>query len=443
MRLPSHLAWLMRKEWRALTAAKSWWCLLVLMGPLVGVAFIAAARTYVELSVYGTTGGAGEIFSPLIGVWAPTFSACELAAAFLLPFVTIAVVASDRQSGALKLELQRPLSPAFHIAAKTLVLIGGWAIATLVPLSAVMLWRLSGGAVHGPELAAVIGGHLLNGALTIALASAAASIADHPATAAIATLAVTVGTWVISFVGAIHGGIWERASTFTPAAMIAEFQHGLIRLDLILSALVLVLTGLGLAGVWTRMGRASRRIGQSAGVVIVSLIALSATATIRGSWDVSENRLNSFSRADERALSRISEPLVITAYLAPEDPRRVDLERNVISKLRRTLRDIQVIYHSETTSGLFEQQSGRYGEIHYRLGSRESAHRATTVEGVLEAIYSLAGQAAELELDEEDDETVFRGHPLTHQPIGARLTFYGGWPAVALLAALRSRRRGS
>ena len=89
------------------------------MGPLVGVSFISAVRTYAEASgSNGTTAGVGEAFSPLIGIWAPTFSACELAAAFLLPFVAIRLVAGDRQSGALKLELQHPMSTFARIAAQ-------------------------------------------------------------------------------------------------------------------------------------------------------------------------------------------------------------------------------------------------------------------------------------------------------------------------------------
>ena len=72
---------------------------------LIGVSFITAVRTYAELSgLNGTAAGVGEAFSPLIGIWAPTFSACELAAAFLLPFVGIRLVGGDRQDGTLKLE---------------------------------------------------------------------------------------------------------------------------------------------------------------------------------------------------------------------------------------------------------------------------------------------------------------------------------------------------
>src|SRR5262245_66364969 len=94
--------WLLRKEWRELVASRAWWVLLLLMGPLVGVSFISAVRTYAEASGLNGTAvgqGVGEAFSPLVGVWAPTFSACELAAAFMLPFVGIRLVSGDRQSG--------------------------------------------------------------------------------------------------------------------------------------------------------------------------------------------------------------------------------------------------------------------------------------------------------------------------------------------------------
>ena len=103
--------WLFAKEWRELMASRAWWVMLLVIGPLVGMSFISAVTAYGELSgVNGTAAGVGEAFSPLIGIWAPTFSACELAAAFLLPFVAIRLVSGDRQSGALKIEMQHPLS---------------------------------------------------------------------------------------------------------------------------------------------------------------------------------------------------------------------------------------------------------------------------------------------------------------------------------------------
>src|SRR4051794_6506570 len=148
------------------------------MGPLVGASFISAVRTYAEVSgLNGTAAGVGEALSPLIGVWAPTFSACELAAVFLLPFVAIRLVGGDRQNGALKLELQQGMSAFSLISAKTIIAFAGWLIAMLPPLSAIPLWRSYGGSVYPPEVATLVAGHLLNAGLTIALAATMASAA--------------------------------------------------------------------------------------------------------------------------------------------------------------------------------------------------------------------------------------------------------------------------
>ncbi|MBX7184686.1 MAG: ABC transporter permease, partial [Vicinamibacteria bacterium] len=75
--------WLLEKEWRELLSSRAFWVMLFLTGPLVGVSFISAVNTYAELSgLNGTAAGVGEAFSPLIGIWGPTFSAYEIVAAF-------------------------------------------------------------------------------------------------------------------------------------------------------------------------------------------------------------------------------------------------------------------------------------------------------------------------------------------------------------------------
>ena len=252
--------WLLAKEWRELLVSRAWWVLLIGMGPLVGVSFISAVHTYAEISgLGGTAAGVGEALSPLIGVWAPTFSACELAAVFLLPFVAIRLVGGDRQSGALELEMQQGMPAGVRIAAKAIVALAGWLIAMLPPLSAIVLWKSYGGTAYAPELAVLVGGHILNAGLTLALGAAMASIAEHPSTAAILTLGVTVGTWIVNFFGAVQGGWWERAAGYTPAAIVAEFQHGLVRLDTVLTMAVLILAGFGIAAVWMRLGVQVRR----------------------------------------------------------------------------------------------------------------------------------------------------------------------------------------
>jgi hypothetical protein len=430
--------WLLHKEWRELMAARSWWVMLALIGPLVGMSFISAVRTYGELSGVNGTAGVGEAFAPLVGVWAPTFSACELAAAFLLPFVAIRLVSGDRQSGALKLELQHPMPAILRTAAKALILLGAWLIASAPPLIAIALWKAYGGTTYWPELAAVSAGHLLNAGLTVALACAAASLTEHPSTAAILTLSVTVGTWVLNFAAAVHGGLWDRAAAYTPTTMVGRFQHGLVRLDAVLVGCTLIAAGCGLGAIWMRLGASiTRRTRESLvlATLTAAIVFLSAQAT--ASWDLSEARANSFSRPDEALLARLGGPLEIEVHLAPEDPRRVDLEQRGLSKLRRVRPDVRVSYQAMTSTGLFEQANPHYGEVWYRLHGKSVVTRAVTPESVLESIYEAAGVTAPA----TNEEDVFRGHPLAARPSGAAAVFYGVWPAAVAVAALSRRRR--
>jgi len=424
--------WLLEKECRELIASRAWWVLLLLMGPLVGMSFISSVRTYADVSA-----GVGEALSPLIGVWAPTFSACELAAVFLLPFVAIRLVAGDRESGALKLELQQRMGSFTRVAAKAIVLLAGWLVAMLPPLSAILLWKSYGGNVYPPELITLIFGHVLNAGLTIGLAAAMASLTEHHSTAAILTLSATIGTWIVSFAGSVQGGWWERASGYTPAAMVAEFQHGLVQLDVVFIAIAFTLTGLALAAVWMRLGVSiKQRSYESLGIAVLAAGAIFACSFLSPNWDFSESRGNSFPEPDEHALRQIHAPLLIEVHLAPEDPRRTDLENHALSKLRRIMPHLQVRYIAATSIGLFEQTSAGYGEIWYQLGDRKTMTRATTAESALEAIYSVAQITPPVESDE-----VFRGHPLAAPTTGASILFYLVWPVLFLSIGILARKR--
>jgi hypothetical protein len=243
---------------------------------------------------------------------------------------------------------------------------------------------------------------------------------------------------MLSFFAAVQGGWWERAAAYTPSAMVGEFQHGLVNAPTVLVAVVLIAAGLAIAAVWMRLGVAVRRRAlESAGVLALAAAAILVCTLVRASWDLSENRGNSFPEADERVLRQIRGPLRIDVHLAPEDPRRIDLDRRALSKLRRVMPDLHIGYESATSIGIFEQTRAGYGEIWYSLGSKKTMSRATTAEAVLESIYEVAGIAP----PKEEEEAVFRGHPLAARPTGAALLFYGGWPVLVLGAAILARRR--
>jgi hypothetical protein len=187
------------------------------------------------------------------------------------------------------------------------------------------------------------------------------------------TLTVTVGTWLINFAAAVNGGWWERAAQFTPTAMVAEFQRGLLRADITLAALTLIVAGLALAAVWLRIGAiAAGPNARFVLVVAIAALAVAGAARVRASWDVSESRSNSFSLADEAAMRTIHGGLRVRAHFAPEDPRRSDLEYRGLRKLRRAVPHADIEYVSATSTGLFEQSNDQYGEVWYELDGRRS-----------------------------------------------------------------------
>src|SRR5439155_11333938 len=156
---------------------------------------------------------------------------------------------------------------------KAFVLGIGWLLAGIPIILAGVLRLRSASTLHWPEIGSLTLGHVLNAGLVIALAAAAASLAEHPSTAAILVLAVTVGTWVLGFVAAFSGGLWEQIASFTPSEMLQAFRRGLVRLNIVLAALVLIAGSLVLAAVWTRLGVAVRRkLAESVAVVSVTAI---------------------------------------------------------------------------------------------------------------------------------------------------------------------------
>jgi ABC-2 type transport system permease protein len=432
---------LFSKEWRELTVARAYWLLLLAVGPLTGHGFINAVNLYAEASGAGGAPAAlPQGLTPLDGILAPTFSAYDLAVTLLFPFVAIRLIATEKESGALKLGLQLPFSVGEMIAAKLLALLAGWMVAWLPGLIAVAMWKAYGGHLYAPEILNMMLGHWLRMLLGAGVALAAAALAENAASAAIVTLAFTIGTWALDFIAAGRGGWLAEVAAYTPAAALRVFERGLLRLSVVIVMLALALAGLTIAAIWLHTGgKLSAKLLRSAALLGLIAVAVWLGSLSRASWDASENRRNSFSRADEAALRQIREPMRITIYLAAEDPRLMDYERGVLNKLRRILPRLEVDYAAQSRTGLFEGAEERYGEIWYELGGRKVMNRSTTEPIVVEQLYQLAGIPAPA----DSDEPVFPGYPLAAHPKGASLVFYALWPfsVISVWGLTRHRRR--
>jgi len=427
---------LVRKEVAELAASRAFWLLLLIVGLLTGQSFITAMNAYAEAS--GIGGGPAALsqgLSPLDGILTPTLGAYDLAITLLLPFVVIRLIASEKTSDALKLMLQWPASIERQIAAKVVALIGAWVVSLVPFFIALALWCGYGGHLHAAEVLNLIAGYTLRFLLTAAIAMAAASLMSGAANAAIVVLAFTIGTWALDFIAAGRGGILQTLASFTPTAALRGFERGLLRVDVVLVMLILSIFGFSLAANWLHLGRTfkARLAGTAVLLILASLATVNVLMLVRTSFDVSENRRNSFSVSDERALSSINDELKITVFLSSEDPRMMDFENNVLLKLRRSMPGVSVIYPLAGRSGLFENDA-RYGTIEYHLGTKSAMSRSTTEEIVLDTIYDLAGVRAPAR-----EAPAYPGYPLAKKPSGAAIVFYLLWPA-AVLAVILSRR---
>jgi ABC-2 type transport system permease protein len=386
---------------------------------------------YAEMS--GGGGGPAALpqgLTPLDGILVPTWGAYDLAATLLFPFVAIRLIAVEKETGALKLLLQLPGAPVVKVIAKAIVLVCAWLVAWVPGLVAIVLWKSYGGHVYGPETLNLLLGHLIRGLFSAGLAVAAGALAESAASAAIVTLGFTVGAWALDFVAAGRGGLLQQLAAYTPTAALRTFEHGLLRLNVVLVMVVLSCAGFGLASIWLHTGRTvrARSLATLILIVVVALLAWGG-ANVRASWDLSENRRNSFGVEDEAILKRIDQPLKITVFLSPEDPRLTDFEQNVLRKLRRVLGKLEVDYAATSATGLFE--TDHYGEIWYELGGHKEMERSTIEEVVLDQIYKLANVAS----PERSTDDSFAGYPLAAQPKYAAFIFYLFWPVLIILLA--------
>jgi ABC-2 type transport system permease protein len=436
LRSPSFVR-LLSKELRELFASRAFWLLLLFVGVLAGHGFITAVGLYAEMSGNGGPAALPQGLTSLDGVLVPTWGAYDLAATLLFPFVAIRMVSSEKESGALKLLLQLPGTLVSKVTAKALVLLFAWIVSWVPGVVAIVLWRSYGGHVYAPETLNLLAGHLLRGLLSGGLAVAAAALAESAASAAIITLAFTVGTWALDFVAAGRGGFVQQLASYTPTAALRSFEQGLLRWNAVVVFVLLSCAAFGVAVIWLNTGRTIRsHLVRTLLLLVVTAGAVWIGAGLRASWDVSENRRNSFPAVDEAMLRGIDRLLKITVFLSPEDPRLTDFEQNVLRKLRRSVSKLEVDYAATSRTGLFESAEEHYGEIWYELGGQKIVDRSTIEEVVLEQIYKLAG----VNSPERSSDDGFPGYPLAAQPKYAAAIFYVMWPVLVIVVWWLSRK---
>jgi ABC-type transport system involved in multi-copper enzyme maturation permease subunit len=367
--------------------------MLLMLCPLVGYSFFQAAALYDEASgaardqpVLATS------LSPLDGIIVPTFGALYVAVTLLFPFVAIRALGREKETGALKLLVQLPYQIPTLVAAKLTAISFAWLIAVIPVATALLLWLSFDGHLNPLETSNLFLGHLLYGLMIGAIALFAAAISDSSATAAIVTLGFTIGSWVLDFALAGQSGTLGWISRLSLTQALRTFEQGLFSVTVVLGMFAAIASFAALAAIWLHPGTSLRkRLARTILCVGLAGILLAVATQLRKSSDVSEDKRNSFPAADQQALAGLNEPLIITVHLAPEDPRYVDLQRNVLSKLERIVPNVTINLATTGQSVIGSSGEVSYGEIEYSYSGHLAKSRSTSHREALPLIYGLAG----------------------------------------------------
>jgi ABC-type transport system involved in multi-copper enzyme maturation permease subunit len=429
---------LLFKEIREVLSGRALWTMLLFLCPLVGYSFFQATSLYGEASASARESPLlASGLSPLDGVLVPSFGALYLAITLLFPFVAIRTLGHEKETGALRLLVQLPYRAASLVAAKMAAIALAWLIAAIPLLSVLIIWAVLGGHLYAPETLNLLLGHLLYGLLVGSIALFAAAISESAATAAIIALAFTIGSWVLDFALAGQGGLLDWISRLSLTQTLRTFEQGLLSVSLLVGVVAGICGFAVLSAIWLHPGQPvrSKVIGSIICVAVAGAILVLATQ-IRTSIDVSEDRRNSFPAADQRVLAELHEPLIITVHLAPEDPRYVDLRRNVLSKLQRVMPNVTIRLATSGQTMVRSASDEAYGEIEYSYAGRSATTRSTSHREALPLLYGLAGKPIPTPIPGED----YPGFPLVRSGESILFWFLGALPALIVGAWFLSRR---
>ena len=81
-------------------------------------------------------------------------------------------------------------------------------------------------------------------------------------------------------------------------------------------------------------------------------------------------------------------------HLSPEDPRYLDLQRNVLAKLDRAMPNVSIVLAQRTETPATNSGDDDYGEVEYAYGSRSDVSRSTSPREILPLLYGLRNESA-------------------------------------------------
>ena len=128
-------------------------------------------------------------------------------------------------------------------------------------------------------------------------------------------------------------------------------------------------------------------------------------------------------------MAELREPLLITVRLAAEDPRYIDLRRNVLAKLERVVPCLDVRLATTGQSVVGSTSDEAYGEIDYSYAERTGKTRSTSPREILPVLSRWRTPVPPPSAGAD-----YPGHPLVANAQAALLWFCGALPLLIVLA---------
>jgi hypothetical protein len=270
-------------------------------------------------------------------------------------------------------------------------------------------------------------GHLLYALLIGAISFLAAALTEGGATAAILALAVTLGSWGLDFAALDRGGVSSLLAALSLTSLLRPFEQGLLSVPAVLGMLTAMVGFLALAAIWLPPGvRLGRKFEGSALIVLAVAILIGGAAQARTVRDVTPDRRNSFSMADEKLLGELRDRLLVTVHMASSDPRLVDLDRKVLARVKRAMPWVTIRIAEPGQRNPFGTAADEaYGEIVLTYHGKSATTRSTGAGEILPILYELAQVGLPGSGGSGPDEP---GYPLVADASNAAVWFYGVQP---------------
>ena len=175
------------------------------------VAFVALfVRNSMQLAMYDMGPSTMNVNQMLIR---PLIQNITVLLLFLMPMITMRTYSEEKRSGTIELLLTSPLTDFQIILGKFLGALGLWAVMLLVTLPHIAILFYYGTPEWKPIATAYLG-LLLLGACFISLGLFISSLTSNQIVAGIATFAVFLFLWVITWIGTFMGDTGTKITTY-------------------------------------------------------------------------------------------------------------------------------------------------------------------------------------------------------------------------------------